>query len=254
MIADVPRLAINHLGLAAGDNGYGGALTAVFDTAPPAYASNLFAREFQRQAKDPSWFASLLVSDCDLEGYSARQLSRYSGEVVDRRVAMGLAAHAADEARHSRMFASLVVEVFPNLRPDIGLRDKLREMAPRLRLSSYGGSLAFAAVDEALLSSMVLINLHEVKALILEYLLRPLALAHAPAAHRSKVGRQLDVLVADEVQHIRYSAAYINHAVTNGWGNTVMDMMRDYGQLMDDVTLDEIEQRSPHALAEELEL
>jgi hypothetical protein len=254
MIVDVPRLTMNHLGAGSGNSGYGGALAAVFDAASPSYASNLFAREFQRQAKDPSWFASLLVSDCDLEGYSARQLSRYSGEVGDRRVAVGLAAHAADEARHSRMFASLVVEVFPQLRADADLRDKLRDMAPRLRLGGYGGDLAFDEVDEALLSSMVLINLHEVKALVLEYLLRPLALAHAPVAHRDKVGRQLDVLVADEVQHIRYSAAYIDHAVSHGWRDTVIDMMRDYGQLMDDVTLEEIEQRSPHALAEGLEL
>lgn len=252
MLLDVGAFTQRSLSDGGRRPGYEAALHAALAGSPPAYAEMRFVDEFRYQAKDPSWFASLLVSDCDLEGYSGGQLARYAKEIADRRLASGLAAHAADEARHSRIFASLLFGIFPQLAPDLSLRAKLAALAPRLKAASYVSAISFDEPDEALLSSMVLINLHEVKALVLEQLLKPVALAHAPDANRQKIHRQFQVLIDDELQHIRYSAEYIEHAATLGWGDTIADMMVDYQQLMNQVTLEEVETRTPHALAEEL--
>jgi len=240
MLVDVGDLTCRHLGGSAMCDSYGQALRSAFLASPPIYATTGFADHYRKRARDRSWFASLLVSDCDLEGYSAGQLARYASEVGDERFACGLIAHAADEARHSRIFASLLVGVFPQLE-DTALREKLAGMAPRLKSRGYGSTVGFGAVDEGLLSSAILINLHEVKALVLEHLLRPLALAHAPEANRGKIGRQLQVLIEDEVQHIRYSAEYIRHAAASGWDAAITEMMAEYQALMNEVTEQEIE-------------
>lgn len=235
----VSRAALQALGAGEELRLYAAALEHACESGPP-YGVAWFGREFRRLADDPSWFASLLVSDVDLEGYSASQLWSYADGVADPAFAVGLRVHAADEARHSRMFASLLFTLFPRLEtPE--LRDRLKGLAPPLAPAGVAAPAPGGPLDEEQLNSAILINLHEVKALMLERLLRPALLDYAPEPQRARVAAVADRLIADEINHIRYSAAFIQSAAAAGRHDEVMDAMADFQETLNAVTLHEVE-------------
>jgi hypothetical protein len=79
---------------------------------PPPYGMQWFGEEFRRRGRDPSWLASLLVSDADMEGYSAGRLWQYGVTIADKSLSDGMLKHAKDEAKHSKMFAGMLFETF----------------------------------------------------------------------------------------------------------------------------------------------
>src|SRR4051812_36914245 len=83
-------------------------LQLCFSDHPATYDTEQFSKEYKRFAINPSLFASLLVTDADLEGYSAAQLWTYSSRIEHEGFAAGMQQHARDEARHSRMFSNLL--------------------------------------------------------------------------------------------------------------------------------------------------
>src|SRR5271169_2031084 len=93
---------------------YAIALRDACEASSAPHARAAFGRRFRLLARDPSWFASLLTSDVNLEGYSAFQLWHWAESIRDDHVRELVQAHASDEARHSRMFASLLRILFPD--------------------------------------------------------------------------------------------------------------------------------------------
>jgi hypothetical protein len=227
---------------------YSLALEKALGANPPPYSEYWFGEKYRRMARNPSWFASLLVSDVDLEGYSARQLWAYASTVSHLKFANGLRVHAIDEARHSRMFANFLFAIFPKLRT-VELCKKLDEMSPSLRMSEA----VLPEPDseerpfEELLNSAILINLHEIKALILEHLLRPIMLAYCSPEQQARVSRLTNLLISDEVRHIRYSAEFIEIAANQGYRQYIFDAMADFQTVLNSVTLDDVEKATnPH--------
>jgi hypothetical protein len=137
------------------------------------------------------------------------------------------------------MFAGLLFLIFPELKQQGGLQERLTSMSPDL------GSIAVVPCPpvglEEVINTAILINLHEVKALILEALLRPLAIAHAQPCHRPRVARVIDQLISDEISHIRYTATFIESAVQNGYRDYVSKAMVGFQALLNDSTLREVE-------------
>src|SRR5215213_5974241 len=72
---------------------YSLALENALGANPPPYGEGWFGEKYRWMARDPSWFASLLVSDVDLEGYSAKQLWAYASTVSNPEFAEGLRVH-----------------------------------------------------------------------------------------------------------------------------------------------------------------
>ena len=236
----VSNLALEALCDPNGLKNYRLALSNACKSNPPPYGQAWFGNEFRFRARDYSWFASLLVSDADLEGYSARQLWAYAGAIDDLRFAAGLRRHAIDEARHSRIFARLLFLVFPRLDEE-DLRLRLDAMAPELRLSdAQPSSTPLKCSREELLNSAILINLHEVKALVLEYLLRPTVIAYCDTPNERRANRLLGSLISDEIRHIRYSAEIIDAAMNDGYRNYVYDAMSDFQSLLNAATVEEV--------------
>jgi hypothetical protein len=227
---------------------YAFALDRACESSPPPYGESWFGKEYRRVTRDPSWFASLMVSDVDLEGYSATQLWSYADALGGADFADGLRRHALDEARHSKMFAALLFTIFPQLRSD-ELTAKLRDKSPDLRPSTSTVLDAPHAGRpfEEVLNSAILINLHEVKALVLEQLLRPVLLAYATPDTVQRVARIADAIISDEVRHIRYSAQFVESAARRGYRDYVIDAIADFQQTVNFVTIDEVESTVRHA-------
>jgi hypothetical protein len=82
-------------------------------------------------------------------------------------------------------------------------------------------------------------NFTEIRALILQLLLRPVMQAYAPPEHREKLLRVSDRLIHDETKHIEYSARFIEKYAQEHreWVRaTMLDMMK----LVNDVSLAEV--------------
>ncbi|MDF1662302.1 MAG: ferritin-like domain-containing protein [Planctomycetota bacterium] len=209
---------------------------------PPPYSYNNFASNYRQLAKKPAWFAGLLMSDADLEGYSAKQLWAYSDSLADPDFAHEMRRHARDEGRHARMFGGLLFTLFPHLAAEEN-REKLQAMAPKLVDSKAPERKTTRAVPiEESLNSAILINLHEIKALILEQLLTPTLAAYAEASDRRSVTQIAQRLIQDEVEHIRYTAEYIEKAANSGYQEYIMEAVSDFQRTLNQVTLGDLEQ------------
>jgi hypothetical protein len=173
----------------------------------PPYGERGFGVELRRLARDPGWFAGLLFSNAELEGDSARQLWNYAA-AVEETFAAEMRKHAADEARHSKLFGRLLLRLFPNFDTDAQRRE-LAALSPALSgRAPVGGQWK----PDELLNSVILVNLYEVKALILGKLLAPLLVAYAEPEDRDHIERVTGVLLNDEVEHIRYTARFIERS------------------------------------------
>jgi len=247
----VADLALTSLGSLDRLGNYAVVLRKALTAESTPYGEAEFGEQYRLLARRPSFFASLLVSDAHLEGYSAGQLWGYADQLADLSFADGMRRHARDEARHSRMFANLLFSIFPGLRDQDGLEQRLAGMAPRLSMPSVGAGSPRQAPADEVLNTAILINLHEIKALVLEALLRPLACAYSEGASVVRSGALVDRLIDDEVRHIRYTAEFIESAILAGGRTHVEDAIVGFQGLLNASTREEMEQTG--AIAAELQ-
>lgn len=216
-------------------------LSGIYNTHIPPYGEQIFQREYFRMIRDPGWFASLLVSDADIEGYSAGRLWTYASTVPDTHFAKEIQRHALDEARHSKLFSRMVLRLFPSL-DEKDLREKLDAMSPELPPDTPEASEESRRGSfEEILNSAILLNIYEVKALVMLELLRPALLAYCEPSDQSWGKRVMSVLVADEARHIGYTARFINAAAANGYRSYISDAMEDFQRALNDVSWLELE-------------
>lgn len=207
--------------------------------ATPAFGTKSFGDEYRRLVCDPSWFASLIASNADLEGYSAKQLWSYANVMEDGPLCDGLRKHAFDEARHSKMFSSLLFLTFPRAEtPELRLR--LSSLSPDLAVQKLRPEIPKERSADETLNSLVLMNLHETKALVLEYLIEPALVAYAATPNHKAIKRMMESLVRDELEHIRYTAAFIEEIAGQGRLDEVVVLMRDFLEILNAVTDDEL--------------
>jgi ribonucleotide reductase beta subunit family protein with ferritin-like domain len=236
----VSDLTLGALG-ASGDRlvRYGTALRRACEDNPPPYGQAWFGRQFRQYCKDATRFARLLASDAHMEGYSAGRIWEFAESVEDPALSAALFTHAADEARHSRVFGHLLTTLFPAGASD-DVRRTLAGFAPRLSLHDRRAAPARdAPTDDELLSSVIMINLYETKALVLERLLHPVLLAYATDATRPKVESAILAILRDEVAHIRYTAEYVDREMAAD-PERVAGIMSEFQWALNKVTLDEL--------------
>lgn len=211
-----------------------------FASVQPAYATQSFGDLFRRRGRDATWVASLLASDSYTEGYSATRLWQYASSLPDKSMELALMRHAKDEAKHSKLFATAVLKTFPQLGGP-SLRSSLESNTPNLDQVDVRDLLLNPPSQDELLSSMLLINLYEVKALFLCMMTKPVALAHAPAENTSGLGKLFDSIAQDEGHHIRYTAAYLEEACNQGHRQVVESMLREFQESINQVTHNDLE-------------
>lgn len=239
-MSDIAKDFISNLTIAAlrGIDGkarpfYERALQGACSSVPPPYSMKWFGETFRHKGRDASWFAGLLVSDAHMEGYSAGRLWQYGERIADPGLSEGMLHHARDEAKHSQLFGRVVVDVFPQLKSP-ALSEQLASFVPQFPVPA--GTLTEAPSFEELINSLVLINLYEIKALVLGQLLLPLAVAHAPEANRRRVSKILEGILRDEVYHVRYSADFLEAACAAGYQDYIFSAVEEFQKTLNVVT------------------
>lgn len=207
---------------------------------PPPYGKAWFGEEYRRMAKDPSWFANLIISDVDLEGYSAKQLWNYAESISEPELSHDLRIHAVDESRHSRIFSNVLFWIFPTLANE-SLNSQLDAMSPKLNITdiSKKSSEHNLMSYHEILNSLILVNLFEIKALVLQRLLQPTLFAYSTSNIIPKLQRVTNSLINDELRHIRYTAHYIEKAANEGYGDYIHTAMEDFQKYLNKITAEQ---------------
>lgn len=242
----VCRFVGEHLALSDGStrSTYSQVLAQALVGNSPPYSKGWFGNDFRRRSRDPEWLISLLLSNVDMEGYSAGRLWEYSTCIPQGAIASGIRKHACDEAKHSRMFARIAFSTFPRIETE-QLRVRLQGCAPALNLTTSVANGESESHDfEELLNSLILLNLFEIKALFLEKLLTPVLLAHAPEANRAYLERVMAIIVRDEVGHIRYTADFLADLANQGYEEHIVVSMREFQAVLNRVTEKELDEDS----------
>ncbi len=178
----------------------------------PNFETKAYESAFRENAVDQQQFASLLGSNLYMEGYSAGRLKQYAGVIENPQLKRDLFRHAADEARHSRQFFELLCLVFPDLVQGVVKEEAERNVIDLDAVSECPRGYP-APPEEEVLNSLILMNLFEIKALILGNMIKPFAVAHAPQANAQQAGAIVTTIARDECHHIAYTARHIDRFI-----------------------------------------
>lgn len=218
---NVCGLALNALashGHTALDN-YAACLTEVFEAHPPPHGTAWYRDVYRHQIRNPEWFTNSLIYNAEMEGIGSRRVWKFSSYIPDQRIADMVRAHSMDESRHSRMFIGILDTIFPS-QIEADYRKRLRDLSPGYTKRSHP-TISPPSPDTALserrvIANLIGSNLVEVRALVLQYMLRPVMLAYGKPEQRDKLTRISDRLISDEIKHIAYSAHCIEQYSRKG--------------------------------------
>jgi hypothetical protein len=215
-----------------------------YATTPP-FAKDWFGRRYFELAKDPEWFANSLVANSALEGYGATQIWKFSNRIENDTYSAALRQHALDESRHSTMFIRMLQLTFPNIELDEHSRKNLDKLQPKYTRKNHPPTEKRPSEELLLgreaLNELIQVHITEIRALILQFLLRPAMLAYAPESSRKTLMSASDVLIRDESRHIRYSAEFFEDAARSGETEFLFDAFEFQTRQFNDLTMEELE-------------
>lgn len=194
---------------------------------PPPHGKGWYGKAYRQAARNADWFADSLVVNAYEEGNGSRQVWEFAGQVDRPEIAELIRQHSIDESRHSAMFATLLDLLFPT-KLEAATRAQVKSFCPGYNPGDLK-SIATAAVrisGRETIDQLIQVNLLEIRALILQLLLRPVLLAYAEPQDLAQVTSMCDRFIFDETQHIAYSAYCIGNYGT--WGDSPdRDWLRD---------------------------
>jgi hypothetical protein len=112
-----------------------------------------------------------------------------------------------------------------------------RRLGPASRMSS-GDSL----------SEMVGIHLTEIRALVLQYLLRPVIEVYAPAGSQKRIAMFCASLIRDEARHIDYTARIFETLAQQGHADQLAALFDTRVRDFNDLTMVELEREKQMAV------
>ncbi len=209
---------------------------------PPPHGMAWYGNMYRQLARKAEWFANSLIINSDKEGYGARQLWKFSVRMEDERLAEQVRRHSMDESRHSKMFVGILDLIFPSV-IDAPFRARLKELSPgytpRTHPPTTPASPEEVMPSHRVMEELIQGNFTEIRALILQLLLRPVMQAYSAPEHRQKLLRISDSLIRDEAKHIEYSSHFIERYAQEHleWVRaTMIDMMK----AVNDISLAEV--------------
>ena len=213
------------------------------ETHPPPHGMAWYGNTYRQLVRKADWFAHSLLINADKEGYGARQLWKFSVRMENTALADAVRRHSMDESRHSRMFLGVLDQLFPSAL-EADFRRQLRELSPGYTVREHPPT-ELAAPEERLherrvMDDVIQGNFTEIRALILQLLLRPVLQAYARPEDRERMRRVSDVLIRDEARHIEYSSHFIERYAAEGNREWVRATMIDRMKSVNDVSLAEV--------------
>ena len=215
-----------------------------YATTPP-FAKDWFGRRYFELAKHPEWFANSLVANSALEGYGATQIWKFSNRIENDNYSAALRQHALDESRHSTMFIRMLQLTFPNIGIDPASRENLDKLQPKYSRKNHPPTDKRPKEELLLgheaLNELIQVHITEIRALILQFLLRPAMLAYAPESSQKTLISASDILIRDESRHIRYSAEFFEDAARAGETDFLFAAFEYQTRKFNELTMEELE-------------
>jgi len=211
---------------------------------PPPHGMAWYGNLYRQLARQSEWFVNSLITNSAEEGTGARGVWQFSQRIENQDFAELVRNHSIDESRHSKMFAALLNILFPS-QIDADLWAKLQTFSPEYYPHQHPPieiPTPDQIMDEKLvMDEIIQINLLEIRALILQLLLRPVLQAYAKPEDLPKITQMSDVLIYDETKHIEYSAYCIGKYIEAGHESWVREMMIYRQQTINEMFLEGVE-------------
>ena len=220
-------------------------LSHAMAAAPPPFFQNWFGRRYFELARRSDWFANSLIANAALEGYGATQIWKFSNRVGNEAYAAAVRQHSLDESRHSSMFVAMMRILFPAAHIDDATARSLDDLQPKYSLRSHPAiekcPPSEALSGEELLDELVQVHITEIRALVLQFLLRETLLAYSPPSVRRRIGNFSAVLIRDEARHIEYTARIFDAEASAGRRDFLFDAFENRLRGFNDLTMIELE-------------
>lgn len=219
---------------------------------PPVFATEAFGNRYRELARCADWFADSLVANACLEGYGAQQILAFSRCLSHPQHAEMARQHALDESRHASVFIRMLDLVFPGLLESQTplIQQQVHEMQPFL--SDQNTIAATLPLENEYLppalalAEIIQVHITEMRALVLQDLVREALLQHAPATNHARLLRISDHLISDEGRHIAYCADIIDAAAANrlDTSEALHEAFATHLRNFNELTLDEMERQA----------
>jgi hypothetical protein len=157
---------------------YAQCLRSAFEAHPPPFSAAWYGERFRDMARDPEWFANILVGNASTEGWGSSKLWLLAGKTHEEPISALVRQHARDEARHSRMYSRILDLVFPGLVTE-SLRRELRAFAPVYRSDDRPERLEPYS-HRQVLDNLLQMNVAEMRTMVNQLLVRPVAMIYCP--------------------------------------------------------------------------
>lgn len=217
---------------------YGECLRATFEAHPPPFSAAWYGDKFREMARDREWFANIIVGNASTEGWGSGKLWYLAGKTHDAHISALIQQHAMDEARHSRMYSSMVEKIFPGTVTE-ALRGELKTLAPTYRFGDKPERLPPYSQQD-ILDNLFQMNVAEMRTLVNQLLARPVLLTYCPEESQASLTRMLDRLMWDEARHVGYTAQLIEQALATPDAVFLRDIIPLRVHQLNELTLDEV--------------
>lgn len=224
---------------------YEKALAYAFEKHRPVQENAWFGRHYFNLARDRLWFANSLIENARMEGYGSAQIWKFSNRLVNDEYIQKVRQHSLDESRHSKIFVMMLQVVFPNALDDPELRAAVEGLYPGFTLRNPPPVEPVPPemlVDgEEALNELIQVHLTEIRAIVLQHLLRSAILAHTPSESRHTIAKFMSSLIRDEAKHIEYTAGLFEDAIHAGHRDFVFATIADRQADLNDLSYEELE-------------
>jgi hypothetical protein len=214
------------------------------DIHPPPHGKAWYGNSYRQFARNAEWFANSLISNAAEEGTGSKEVWQFSQHIENQEFAQLVRNHSIDESRHSLMFVALLNIIFPTT-IETDFRTQLQALSPQYYHHKHPPIIPISSaqiMDEKLvIDEIIQINLLEIRALILQLLLRPVLQAYATPEDLPRITRMSDMLIYDETKHIEYSGYCIGKYIELGNYSWVREMMIYRQKTVNEMFLEDVE-------------
>lgn len=217
---------------------YSECLRNTFEAHPPPFSASWYGDQFRELARDKEWFANIIVGNASTEGWGSSKLWYLAGKTEVAHISELIQQHAMDEARHSRMYSSMVERLFPGTVTE-ALRSEFKTLAPVYRHGDRPERLPPYTLQDVL-DNLLQMNVAEIRTMVNQMLARPVLLTYCPKESQAPLTRMLDKLMWDETRHVGYTAHLIDTALATGDAAFIQDLAPTRIIQLNELTLDEV--------------
>jgi hypothetical protein len=217
---------------------YGRCLRTAFEAHPPPFSTAWYGERFREMARDPEWFANILVGNASTEGWGASKLWQLAGKTHEEPISELIRQHAMDEARHSRIYTHMVARVFPGTMSG-ALEEEFKTLAPTFRSGDRPERLPPYS-HQAVLDNLLQMNVAEIRTMVNQLLVRPVLMTYCPEESRPLITRMLDRLMWDETRHVGYTAQLMEQALASEDAEFIQDTVPIRFSQFNEMTLGEV--------------